>query len=68
MTKALRCKTCGHYINPRMRRHYPNTDNEAVGWVTCAAGSTIRKNTMACARHTDMPEEEPEPQKRSLIK
>ena len=70
MAKTLRCKTCGHYINPHKRRLYPNTDNEAAGWVTCAVGSTIRKHSMACALHTELAEDELDeaPEKRRLIK
>jgi hypothetical protein len=63
-----RCCTCLHYINPRQRRLYPNCDNEALGWVTCGIGSTIKKTTMACGHYTDPDEEPAEPQKRSLIK
>lgn len=68
---TLRCETCGHYINPRRRLIYPNTDNEAVGWVTCGIGSTIKKVSTACAHHTQLclpPEEAEAEQKRRLIK
>jgi hypothetical protein len=61
---GLRCETCGHYQNPRKIRNYPNCDNEKLGWRTCAVGSTIRRYSMACAKHTAL---EPKPQKRQLI-
>lgn len=51
-SKGLRCSSCGHYINPQRKLLYPNTDNDAVGWVTCARSSTVKRDTMACGNHT----------------
>lgn len=68
---TLRCETCGHHINPRKRLIYPNTDNEAVGWVVCGVGNVIKKMSTACKHHTELQEDAPaaEPQqKRRLIK
>jgi len=68
---TLKCGTCGHWIKPRKRLLYPNTDNEAVGWVICGIGSVIRKTSTACAQHTQLPKDAPAAapeQKRRLIK
>jgi hypothetical protein len=68
---TLKCESCGHWINPRKRLLYPNTDNEAVGWVICANGSVIKRVSTACTHHTKLTEDAPaaEPQqKRRLIK
>jgi hypothetical protein len=63
-----KCGTCGHYDKPQKIRNYPNTDNEAEGWRTCAAGCTIRKDSTACVQHTDIQSGPPPDQKRRLIK
>lgn len=49
---GLRCETCGHYTKPRKILIYPNSDNDLLGWRTCAEGSTVRRTTMACGHHT----------------
>jgi hypothetical protein len=48
---GLRCETCDLYIRGQ-KRIYPNCDNEALGWVTCLGGSTIRRDSMGCGKHT----------------
>lgn len=65
-----RCAQCYHYEHPKKRLIYPNTDNEAVGWVICGCGSVIKKDSMGCGNYRD-PEDLPvanPTQKRRLIK
>jgi len=48
---TLKCDSCEHYVNPIRKELYPNTDNEAVGWVKCGVGNIVKRGTMACHRH-----------------
>ena len=77
ITTGLKCGTCGHHTNPRKQLLYPNTDNDAVGWVICGIGNVVKKASMGCMQHTERPQEEkpkrqlvhtPQPQGRRLIK
>jgi len=49
------CETCDHHKNPQVRMNYSNTDNEAIGWVICGIGNTVKRNTFGCRRHTLRP-------------
>lgn len=59
----LRCGNCGHYLNPKVVRNYPNCKDGGSGWVTCRVGCTVKELSMPCADHTL----KPRPAKRALV-
>lgn len=48
-----RCETCGHYNDPKQILEYPNTDNNIKGWRRCKKDNTVKRDTVACHKHTD---------------